>query len=329
MPVVIRPIAMSDLDRLHFFANDVSEGFTSLPRVKVLLQEKIELSLRSFSDNPPEKAFYLFVMEAEGVVVGTCAIKSLSYTELLFKHTLEEHKNPYTKKVSEHALIQLCKAPKKQSEVGTLFLDRNHRKGGLGKLLSWSRFLFLAKFKERFQAEVKTELRGLSSPSGDCPFWDHICAPFYHMSFQEANNLRMIDDPHIYQLLPQHDIYLHILPKAVSRVVGTAHPNSKGAQKMIQLQGFKQTPYVDVFDAGPTFSTYVNEIKSVKESCLATAKVASSIESDSLFLVANEKLDYRALITPLMIQEEQILISKEALQALQLEEGEEFRYVKL
>ncbi len=52
------------------------------------------------------------------------------------------------------------------SELCTLFLDPQWRKEGNGYLLSKSRFLFMAAFRERFNEKVVAEMRGVIDRAG-------------------------------------------------------------------------------------------------------------------------------------------------------------------
>ncbi|MFH7127688.1 arginine N-succinyltransferase [Klebsiella pneumoniae] len=58
----------------------------------------------------------------------------------------------------------------------TLFLDPQWRKEGNGYLLSKSRFLFMAAFRERFNEKVVAEMRGVIDEQGYSPFWGRAWA---------------------------------------------------------------------------------------------------------------------------------------------------------
>lgn len=69
------------------------------------------------------------------------------------------------------------------SELCTLFLDPQWRKEGNGYLLSKSRFLFMAAFRERFNEKVVAEMRGVIDEQGYSPFWESLANAFSPWSF--------------------------------------------------------------------------------------------------------------------------------------------------
>ena len=77
---VMRPITLADLDGLVQMARTAGAGFTSLPPVPEFLQEKIELSERSFGAKvgKPGHERYMFVLEDvdSGKVGGCCAVEA-------------------------------------------------------------------------------------------------------------------------------------------------------------------------------------------------------------------------------------------------------------
>ncbi len=60
------------------------------------------------------------------------------------------------------------------SELCTLFLDPARRKEGNGYLLSKSRFMFMAAFREHFNEKVVAEMRGVIDEHGYSPFWESL-----------------------------------------------------------------------------------------------------------------------------------------------------------
>ena len=75
------------------------------------------------------------------------------------------------------------------TEVGSLFLKADRRKGGAGRLLSQSRYMLIGAQPELFDDNVLAELRGVFTPDGACPFWDHVAHKFFPMEFDEADRM--------------------------------------------------------------------------------------------------------------------------------------------
>lgn len=57
------------------------------------------------------------------------------------------------------------------SELCTLFFDSDWRKEGNGYLLSKSRFMFMAVFRDKFNDKVVVEMRGVIDEYGYLSFW--------------------------------------------------------------------------------------------------------------------------------------------------------------
>lgn len=75
------------------------------------------------------------------------------------------------------------------SELCTLFLDPDWRKEGNGYLLSKSRFMFMAAFRDKFNDKVVAEMRGVIDEHGYSPFWQSLGKRFFSMDFSRADFL--------------------------------------------------------------------------------------------------------------------------------------------
>lgn len=81
----------------------------------------------------------------------------------------------------------LCNDHTGASELCTLFLDPAWRKEGNGYLLSKSRFMFMAAFRDRFNEKVVAEMRGVIDDTGYSPFWESLGERFFSMEFSRAD----------------------------------------------------------------------------------------------------------------------------------------------
>ncbi|MBN0662068.1 arginine N-succinyltransferase, partial [Pseudomonas aeruginosa] len=94
----------------------------------------------------------------------------------------------------------------------TLFLDPQWRKEGNGYLLSKSRFLFMAAFRERFNEKVVAEMRGVIDEQGYSPFWESLGKRFFAMEFSRADYLCGTGQKaFIAALMPKHPLYIDFL----------------------------------------------------------------------------------------------------------------------
>lgn len=101
------------------------------------------------------------------------------------------------------------------SELCTLYLEPAFRRNNNGLLLSRARFLFMAHYPQRFASTVIAEMRGISDEQGHSPFWNQVNRHFFHMSFAEADRLRLSTNKQfITELMPKHPLYVQLLAQA-------------------------------------------------------------------------------------------------------------------
>jgi len=214
-----------------------------------------------------------------------------------------------------------------------LFLDPEYRHSKNGSLLSKSRFLFLAQFPERFESKIIAEMRGVSDADGQSPFWDGLGGHFFDMPFADADRLTGIGKKEfIAELMPRHPLYINLLPEEARAVIGEVHDNTRPARKMLEDEGFRYQGYVDIFDAGPTLETQIQDIRAVRDSQHYTVSVEDQVATgDTPYLVSNTRLtDYRCTMVYIKAPEsDPLYISTELANALHLQTGDLLRAVPL
>lgn len=332
---VVRPANTSDLSSFISFAEESGCGITSLPCNPVVLEKKLHASKDSFQHKliAPMHETYLFCLELEGKVIGTSGVVSrIGMQEPFFAyHLLNEHlTSSYLGIDRTVPVLHFTRARKKPTEIGTLYLAKNfrHKELGqpLGKLLSFSRFLFIATFKNRFASTVIAELRGVNQ-NGYSPFWEAVGRFFFKMDFAEADYLRTEQSLCIEELTPKHPLYVELLPREAQEAIGKTHHDAVGAKKLLEKQGFKMSHYVDLFDAGPHVYAHTEEIHAVKESQEGVVKELHSETRDSpLAIIANTRLDYRATCAPLLVENNRVTFHAAVASALQIRVGDLVRY---
>lgn len=324
--IIIRPIRESDLDQYEKLAFTATLGITNLPKNRELLQQKIQKSLQAFHEKNPKigRQDYCFVLEdlSSGEIGGTCGVFSRTGTPHPLIYYKVETLSP-TKKILRY--VAHTKGP---TEVCALYIAPEWRKEGLGRLLSLSRFLFIANFLERFEETVFAEMRGVITPDETSPFWEGLGRQSLNLDYSKVMAAQEIGDRTIYDSMPQFLIDISQLPLKAQEVIGKPHVNTKPALNMLVKEGFQPTGEIDVFDGGPRISAKTREIATIKNS--HTAKVVINDEKQELpiAMISNTALDFRSCYgTLLMIDGQRVQITEETAKALNVKNGDQIRYM--
>ena len=341
--MMIRPLVETDADALLILAHKAGVGFTSLPADPDRIVSKIEASLAAFNNvaDLTKEQSYVFVMEdtATAKVVGICGIEStigLSSPWYSYRIGTLVHSSRELNVHNKFPTLYLSNDQTACSEVCTLFLDPEYRHSKNGSLLSKSRFLFLAQFSDRFERKIIAEMRGVSDANGQSPFWDGLGAHFFDMPFADADRLSGLGKKEfIAELMPRHPLYINLLPEEAREAIGEVHNNTRPARKMLEDEGFRYQGYVDIFDAGPTLQTEVQDIRAVRDSKRYTITVedaeGNAATSHIPYLVSNTSLaGYRCTMAYINAPDTgPLCISTELATALQVSTGDQLRAVPL
>ncbi len=334
--MLFRRAHSSDLEQIHHLSLYSGVGMTTLPKSKELLAQRLNWSTQSYKKEPLHASdeYYLFVLEDSETqkVVGTSAIEACTgfhvpfYSYKLSKHTYLSHSLNIRNEVH---ILDLVNDNEGRSELCTLFLDPEYRKDHNGMLLSKARFLFMAFAPQRFAATIIAELRGVCNEQGLSPFWNHLAAHFFPMSFAKADELTLSTDKQfIADLMPKSPIYVSLLPQEAQQVIGTSHASTIPAMSMLLSEGFHYNNYIDIFDGGPTIEAPLKDIKTIMHNKLLPIKAIAAVdEKEPKYLVANNKLDFRATLNTVHIDNEQqtCIITKELADLLQVNTGDSIR----
>ncbi|WP_405597840.1 MULTISPECIES: arginine N-succinyltransferase [unclassified Pseudoalteromonas] len=342
---VLRPITANDFDALKQIAIESGHGFTSLPVDDAQLKEKIERAETSFAKNvnQPLDGSYLFVLEDSetGEVVGTTAIEAaVGLSVPLYHYHLGKtvHHSPTLNVYNTVDILSMCNDYTGCSEICTLFLRENSRKGLTGRFLSRSRFLFMAQHSERFADTVIAEMRGVSDEDGHSPFWQWLQEHFFSIEFPEADHLVGLGDKvFISELMPKYPIYVNLLSKKAQAVIGHVHEKTKPALKLLEKEGFEHRGYVDLFDAGPTVEAKLGNIRSIRDSQVCPITIGeldhiSQNSSDTLAVCNQGVSSFRATFTKdahYNHAKHTLVISQDVANALNLSQGDAARFFRL
>ena len=335
---VIRPIEQKDYPELLKIAHESGHGFTSLPVNEDLIANKIKRAEASFATpepTEPSEQSYLFVMEncETGAIMGTSGIESAVGLDDAFYHyhlSKVVHNSRELNIYNTAEILTLCNDYTGASELCTLFLREGYRKGITGRVLSKFRFLFLAQHRKRFSNTVIAEMRGVSDEQGRSPFWEWLETHFFSLDFPTADYLTGIGKKvFIAELMPKYPIYVNLLSDEAQQVINEVHPNTVPALKLLEAEGFSRRGYVDIFDAGPTVESTKDNIKSVKQSQRCRV-IIDEVQADNRYIICNSQVEgFRATQASLLLREtaQQVVISQETANALQVEENDWVRII--
>lgn len=297
----LRPATIHDHDAVLALAKQAGFGMTSLPPDPAVLKEKIEISEASFANNCKKQGqdsffFVLVDPERDGHIAGTCGIKShIGLTQPFYSYKLTTITQVSTQLdiFSKHTILQVTNDLTGSTEVGALFLQPEYRRDRIGKMLSLSRFMFIAAHKQYFSEQVIAEMRGVHDAEGNAPFYSALPQHFFNLPFAEADYINATQgNQFINDLVPKYPIYVSLLPKEAQQVIGRVNAQSEPAKVMLEKQGFKHTGYVDIFDGGPTVVVERDQIKTVRESQLAkVSEIKELPEGTTKYMLSNDKFE--------------------------------------
>ncbi len=331
----VRPITANDLDALAELAAGAGIGFTSLPPVHRVLEQKIEHSLASFAAEVEIAGSerYLFVLDdpASGAVEGCCAVEAACGLEEPFYNYrvgLTVQASAALDVYKRLPTLYLSNDLTGASMLCSLYLRRDARHGSSGSLLSKSRFLFMAAFPQRFADKVIAEMRGVSDANGRSPFWEGLGRHFFDIEYGAAEHVvGQGNKAVIAELMPRHPIYTVLLPAEAQAVLGKVHTETAPALRFLEEERFRYQGYIDIFDGGPAVEAPLQAIRSVRRSLLLPATVRSKkLAAGVPRLIANERLaDYRCVLAEVGVDESGVQLAPELAAALEIGSGDLLR----
>lgn len=327
--IVVRAATLDDGDQLWNLINQSAFGMTTLQITREQLHERIECSHFAFTRKTerPGSDIYVFVMEdlATKSLVGTSCIfsKTGGYEPFYsYRRVVETVRCELLGVSRQIESLQLQKIHDGPTEIGSLFLDPQYRGRGRGRLLSLSRFIFIARHPKRFAEEVIAEMRGVVNDDGTCPFWEAIGRHFFGIEFPQADSLSTIDKRFIEELMPNHPIYVCLLASEGRAVIGRVHPDTEPALAMLREQGFNVVDMIDIFDGGPVVSCKRDEIAAVQRVVEAPIiEVAEALDATEAIL-ASRQGGFRAMIGPARQTDTGMIISQAVAVTLGVREGD-------
>ncbi|MEZ4398461.1 MAG: arginine N-succinyltransferase [Kofleriaceae bacterium] len=221
----------------------------------------------------PVEREYLFVLEdlAKSKVIGTSMIHAQHGTKraphIFFRVENDERYSYTLDRYFVHRTLRIGYNYAGPTEIGGLILLPEYRGNpeSLGKLLSYTRFLFIRMHREVFRDQVLSELLPPLEGDGTSRLWEHLGRHFTGLSYQEADLLSKDNKEFIHALFPDDPIHCELLPAEVRAIIGQVGPNTRGVEKMLRRIGFEYAGQIDPFDGGPHFVAKTDDITLVRD----------------------------------------------------------------
>lgn len=328
---VMRAAGPADLAGFKQLREIAGAGFTSLMLDDKAMADKLALSAASFGSKAttagPERYFIALEHVESGTLAGCAGVKStIGETPPFFNFRLitEAQSSAAVNRRFDLGVLIGVNDFTGCSEVGSLFVRPEHRANGVGRALAQCRYMLMAAAPERFRDRVVSELRGVVSPEGVSPFWEAVGRHFFRMEFSEADKLSATtDNQFILDLMPQHPVYVDLLPEDARAVIGQCHRDGEGARRLLEWEGFSFSNVVDIFDAGPLMSAPRDHIRTRREARRVRLE-AGDVSAGKRALIATNAIDgYRCVSSRAVMRDGAAQLDAATLAALKLESGAE------
>lgn len=330
--LVLRPAAYSDLPAVERIAGASPVGVTSLPRSRDKLFDKIASSQASLSADVSgcgeESYFFVLERERDREVVGTAAIvASAGFSEPFYNYRNETLTHASRELGIHHRVhvLTLCHDLTGATLLTSFVMDPAYRHGDYPDLLSRARMLFIAAHRQRFADHVVSEMLGLCEDDGHAPFWDSVGRHFFGIDYPLAEFYCGVKGrSFIAELLPQHPIYVPLLPREAQEAIGQIHPHSHLPCEILLREGFETERYVDIFDAGAVVQARTEEIRTVATHARATVVAHPPGADGGRYLVGNLDLPgFRAILAEAAFDTErgEIWLSEADMRSLRVDAG--------
>lgn len=320
---LIRPVEMTDAPALLELVKQSSGGLSSLQPRLDYLKAYIDSAVKSFSgDMPTEYPHkYLLAMTdyTSGQLIGCAAVKTCVGADSPFINF----------DLKGDGLDQYLEASSRflgATEVGSLFLHKDFRAGGLGRYLAKVRYLLMAAEPWRFGDIVIAELRGICGADGS-PLYDYLFRDRLEKTFLEADKEYFDRNPDaLGEIVPIGQIPTARMPRDVRASLAQPHPTGMGAMRLLLNEGFIFSGTIDLFDGGPIMSAYQDTIRTGLQSQIAPVQIGTSEFTKQILVSTGDVANFRAVVTPGRDTGMKAELPKKALEALSIKSGDPVRY---
>ncbi len=328
----IRGAVAGDEDELLRLAQHLNT--VNLPNDRDHVRRLLEQSEKSFRGEVPErrrKYVFLLCDRTTGAALGTSTIVAQlgrRDAPYIYLDVIDEEK--YSSALDRHfhhTVLRIGFSYDGPTEIGGLVVAPKHRSAPerLGLLISYVRFLFIARHRELFKNELLAELLPPLEPDGTSHLWEALGRRFTGMSYAEADLLSSENKSFVRDLFPSGMIYASLLSPEAQSVVGKVGAQTRGVEKMLRRVGFRYARRIDPFDGGPHFIANADEVTPIAETVLVTAAAGSVPATAPRVLAARDLAEapyFRAVPTRAVIGKGSATLSDDALEALGVASGE-------
>ncbi len=309
----------------------------NLPADRGHIEKILDRSEKSFAGEVPvTDREFLFVLEnlAKKQIIGTSMIYAQHGTKraphIFFRVEQDER---YSVTLDRHFIHQTLRIGYNYSgptEIGGLILLPEYRRNpdGLGKALSYVRFLFIRMHRPLFRSQVLSELLPPLEPDGTSKLWEALGRKFTGLSYQEADLLSKDNKEFIHALFPDDPIHTELLPDDVQRLIGQVGPETRAVESMLRRIGFDYAGQIDPFDGGPHFTAKTDEISIVQQGAEYEVRFVDHADGERPWAVlalqtASGRPQFRAISTRVIPMEGRVVgITDDARQRLAIEDGQ-------
>lgn len=333
-------MALDDIDDLYELSGKVQ--FINLPHDRDLIQKKIKASIQCFKKAKPKLSdnYYFFVLEDTSIkkVIGVSMVHAQHGTKEephFYLKVSSEHK--YSQTINTgfvHGMLKLGLEYDGPTEIGGLVVDPDYRGNPdkLGKQISFIRFLYMAKFPERFQKTIHSELMPPLDSHGNSPLWEALGRRFMNMNYAQADVLSRNNKEFILSLFPSENIYMTLLSPEARNAVGKVGDDTLPVKKMLESIGFAYNNEVDPFDGGPHYRAELKDITLVKEFKSYTFSQKIDDQAEELEVLANFKyknFEFFALKTLVKLdhKNKKISFNPEVISSYEIKDGVEVSFI--
>lgn len=322
---IVRMVQPSDLEALVELAGKSSGLMTTMPRDRAGMEVRLNEALQ-FDDT------FMFVLVEDEQIVGMSAVYlNIGQTRPFYSYKITHltKSAPDLNVRVDTRVLHPVNDYSGATELGTLFLHPDYRGDGRGRLLSWSRLMFLATHRQLSGDTVMAELRGWTDSDGRSPFWEAIGNRFFTLDLDEADILSGREFRFIADLLPNYPIYIDLLPPEAQSVIGYPHDGSAPAMALLGKQGLRFNGYVDIFDGGPCIDAHLDDVDMVRASTeLTVSGVTNEAATDHGFVATLGVADFAVGQFAVSLEDGGLGLDAKACDALGIANGEQVRFYR-
>ncbi|TNC89786.1 MAG: arginine N-succinyltransferase [Alcanivorax sp.] len=305
--LLIRLAQRQDLKAIVELAQSSGGGLTNLPADEATIAAKLARAVdthQHLTDHGDGLFWFVLEETQSRRLVGVAGIESaigLDQACYTYRVSTIVHASKTLGVYHQFPTLFLTSDHSGCSELCSLYLHPDFRRSQAGALLSKSRFLFIAQFRQLFADKLIAELRGYLDDNGNSPFWEGLGRHFFDIEFTQADYLTALNQKQfIAELMPRYPFYTRFLPASARQVIGKVHRQTEPAKRLLEHEGFRYEGCVDIFDAGPTLECYANRVRAIRDSYLASQLQVEALHGYPLLVANPHRTEFRCtLLMPL------------------------------